>query len=143
MLPCMPCYFLDLLILLVSSCVLCNVGSSDDPICVHFAFKIKFYIMYYLWGSSPILSRTILLCFLVWSISGFMFLEVWSIRFGILCHHEKFGEFGLLVGTLLFLGVGFVLLCDLLYIFLVCACFAMGICLCDVIHLETYTHMWR
>ena len=31
----------DLLILLISSCVLLIVGTSDDPICVHFAFKIK------------------------------------------------------------------------------------------------------
>src|SRR3954469_17375940 len=33
--------FVDLLILLVSSCVVFIVGTSDDPICVHFAFKRK------------------------------------------------------------------------------------------------------
>ena len=32
---------MDLLILLISSYVLFNVGTSDDPICVHFAFKRK------------------------------------------------------------------------------------------------------
>ena len=57
----------------------------------------KFYIMHYLWVSSSILSRTILLCFFVWSILSFMCLDAQSFRFGILCHHEKFGEFGFLL----------------------------------------------
>src|SRR4051812_47493985 len=44
---------------------------------------------------------------------------------------------------LVYVVTSFLLPCALLYIFLVCACFFMGICLCDVIHLETYTHMRR
>ena len=88
----------DLLILLISSCVLLIVGTSDDPICVHFAFQRKILHNALSMGElSYIIQNTHIYASFVWSISGFMCLEPQSFRFGILCHHEKFGEFGFLL----------------------------------------------
>src|SRR3954464_2970571 len=81
----------DLLILLISSCVLLIVGTNDDPICVHFAFKRKIlHNALYMGGALLYYLEHSYLCFFIWSISGFMCLEPQFFRFGILCHHEKF-----------------------------------------------------
>ena len=61
-------------------------------------------MMHYLWGSYPILFRSLLLCFyhnILWFYCCVCFWKTNLFFFGTLCHHEKCGEFGLFVGTLL------------------------------------------
>src|SRR4051794_25290133 len=87
-------YLMQVLMMFLFLCILHSKGKS--------------YIMHCPWGALLYYLEHSHLCFLFCSISCFMCLEVLSFIFGILCHHEKCGEFGLFVGTLLFLGVGFV-----------------------------------
>ena len=67
--------------------------------------KAKLYIMLYLWGSSPILSRT--LFYASWFDPSC--LEARSfLCWYFVCHHEKCEEFVLVIISLLSLGVGFI-----------------------------------
>ena len=60
--------------------------------------------MHYLWGSYPILFRSLSLCFYHNILLIHLSLCFWKTSLflvGTLCHHEKCGEFDLRVGTLL------------------------------------------
>ena len=71
------------------------------------------------WGSSPILVRILSLCFhqnFVWSFTRLCFWKINLFFFGTLCHHEKCIGFGLFVGTLLSLGVSYLISWYLVYL---------------------------
>jgi hypothetical protein len=89
--------------------VLCyfHVGRCDDPICVHFVFKCKILNNALILGSSTIFIITCSMCLfqLVLLIVGRQNYSFWY----LVCHHKKCGEFDLFVGTLLSLGVAYLI----------------------------------
>ena len=72
--------------------------------------------MHQSWGSSLIFIRTLSLNVLILIYIKYLFLEDKYFRFGTLCHHKKCGGFGLFVGTLLSLGVAYLISWYLVYL---------------------------
>ena len=99
---------MDLICLLELSQCFIKYGQSDDPTCVHFVFKYKILNNAQILGEHSYICQNTLLMILSYHIQCFM-LEYKPFLFGTLCHHEKCEGFGLFVGTLFSLGVGYLI----------------------------------